>query len=195
VAPRAPWTVWLEAHSLFYAKVIGRVKALRFRRGGPAGSAGSPVAWDSIIDAGASQLARDLASFVAVAGARGIPVVLMTVAHVSGADSAPTSPVIARGWSYAVPGVAPEVILRGYRRYNAAIAEVAAGWGVPLIDGAASGVAGTDRYADDDTIHFNDAGADAFADFVARQLVGGVSCRASQAPRRRDGPRSVRRCP
>jgi len=167
---QTPWAGWLEAHSLLYGKVAGRLKALRF--GGTGGDRRDRGAaeWDSVLNAGAARFERDVETFAAVAAARGIPLVLMTVTHVSAGDSLPASDDVARNWMHTLPGVPPGITLEGYRRFNARVAAVAARHSIPLIDGAASGVAGLELYAEGDPLHFNDRGADEFARFVAGQL-------------------------
>jgi len=167
----APWTAWLEAHSLLYGKVMGRLKVMRFRGARGGHGARGPAVWDSLIQAGAERFERDLESLVAVAGARGIPIVLMTVTHVSSGDSLPSSEEVTRNWANTLPGVPPVTVLKTYRAINARIAAVAQRHGIAFIDGAASGVVGLDLYAEGDPVHFNDVGADRFARFVARELV------------------------
>jgi lysophospholipase L1-like esterase len=122
------------------------------------------------VEAATRRFARDLESLVSVARARGIPVALMTVTHVSAGDSMPRDSALARSWVLTVGGTPPPVVLEAYRRYNAAVREIAGRYRLPLIDGAASGVVGPAFYAEGDPIHFNDAGAERFARFVAPQL-------------------------
>ncbi len=167
----APWTAWLEEHSLLYAKLVGRWQALRSRGRAEARSKASEVVpWDSILDAAAGAFERDVESFVAVAQARGIPVVLMTVTHVSASDSVLRDAAIAGSWTYTVSGTPPSVVLDGYRRFADRLRRIARRRGIPIIDGARSGVTGRQFYAEGDPIHFNDAGADRFAHYVASQL-------------------------
>jgi len=181
---RAPWTAWLEEHSLLYAKLAGRWQALRSRSGAEARSRiASAVPWDSILDAAAVSFERDVESIVAVAQARRIPVVLMTVTHVSAADSVVRDTAIARVWSYTVSGTPPDVVLEGYRRFADCLHRVAQRRGVPIIDGARSGVTGPEFYAEGDPIHFNDVGADRFAHYVASQLLPLVPRRANPLTR------------
>jgi lysophospholipase L1-like esterase len=188
VEPAAPWTTWLEEHSLLYSKVVGRLQAIRSRRrataraGGGASGSGPAVDWSARVDAATRRFALDLESLVAVARARRIPVALMTVTHVSAGDSTPRDSALARSWSLTVGGTPPPVVLEGYRRYNAAVREIAGRYRLPLIDGEASGVAGPDFYAEGDPIHFNDAGAERFARFVAPQLAQ-VLAGSTAAPR------------
>jgi len=166
-----PWTAWLEEHSLLYAKLAGRVQALRSHSRAAARSAvAGSVPWDSILDAAAGAFERDVESVVAVAQARRIPIVLMTVTHVSAADSVVHDTAIGRSWAYTVSGTPPSVVLDGYRRFAERLHRIARRRGVPIIDGAQSGVAGPEFYAEGDPIHFNDAGADRFAHYVASQL-------------------------
>jgi len=171
VESRAPWTAWLEEHSLLYAKIAARLQAIGSRRRAESrATVLAPVDWNAVIDAGAHRFERDLESVIAVAAVRGIPVVLMTLTHVSAADSAVRDDRVARSWTYTVGGVPPDVVLRAYRRFDASVRDVARRRGLPVIDGAASGVVGPAFYAEDDPIHFNDAGAERFAQFVAVHL-------------------------
>jgi lysophospholipase L1-like esterase len=165
-----PWTAWLEQHSLLYGKLVGRFQALRFRGAGGSRVVRGAAEWNAPLEAGAARFQRGLESLAAVARARHIPMVWMTVTHVSAGDSLPASTLVGRNWMNTVPGVPPAVTLDGYRRFNARIVTVAQRYGIPMIDGAASGVAGPDFYADGDPIHFNDRGADRFASFVADTL-------------------------
>jgi lysophospholipase L1-like esterase len=167
----APWTAWLEQHSLLYGKLAGRLKAVRFRGTASDRATRSAAEWNQVLEAGAARFERDLENLAAVARARHIPMVWMTVTHVSAGDSLPTSVAVDRTWMNTLPGVPPAVTLDAYGRFNGRIARVAQRHGIPLIDGAASGVAGPDLYAEGDPIHFNDRGADRFASFVADKLV------------------------
>ena len=167
----APWTAWLEEHSLLYAKLVGRWQALRSRSRAAARSAATEaVPWDSILDAAARAFERDVESVVAVAQARRIPIVLITVTHVSASDSVVHDAAIARSWTYTVSGTPPSVVLDGYRRFGERLHRIALRRSIPIIDGARSGVTGPEFYAEGDPIHFNDAGADRFARYVATQL-------------------------
>lgn len=171
IETQAPWTAWLEEHSLLYAKVAARLQAIRSRRraSSRAGATAS-VDWNALVDAGARRFERDLESLIAIAGVRGIPVVLVTLTHVSASDSVISDTSVARSWTYTVGGTPPAVVLDAYRSFSARVRDIARRRRVPLIDGAASGVEGAALYAADDPIHFNDAGADRFAQFVAAQL-------------------------
>jgi lysophospholipase L1-like esterase len=167
----APWTVWLEQHSLLYGKLIGRFQAVRFHGTGRDRAVRGVADWNALLEAGAARFQRGLESLAAVGGARHIPMVWMTVTHVSAGDSLPASPGVGRNWMNTLPGVPPAVALDGYRRFNSRIVSVAQRYGIAVIDGTASGVAGPDFYAEGDPIHFNDRGADRFARFVADTLV------------------------
>jgi lysophospholipase L1-like esterase len=166
-----PWIAWLEEHSLLYSKVMGRLQAMRSRaRSERRAGRPAPVDWNAVIEAGARRFERDLEALLAVASARKIPVALVTITHVSGADSVPLDSAAARNWMLTVGGAPAPAILQAYRRYNAIVRATARRHGLPMIDGAASGVAGPDFYAEDDPIHFNDAGADRFAEFLAPHM-------------------------
>ncbi len=94
----------------------------------------------------------------------------MTVTHVSASDSVVHDAAVARSWTYTVSGTPPSVVVDGYRRFAERLHRIARRRGIPVIDGARSGVTGPELYAEDDPIHFNDAGADRFAHYVASQL-------------------------
>jgi len=167
----APWTAWLEQHSLLYGKLAGRSKALRFRGTGKDRVVRGAAEWNQLLEAGLARFQRNLESLAAVAQAHHIPMIWMTVTHVSAGDSLSASPAVERNWMNTLPGVPPAVTLDGYGRFNGRIASVAKRYGIPLIDGAASGVAGPALYAEGDPIPFNDGGADRFASCGADQLV------------------------
>ena len=166
-----PWTAWLEERSLLYAKLAGRWQAIRSRGRARSRSASTAtVPWDSILDAAARAFERDVESIVAIAAVRGLPVALMTVTHVSASDSVVRDEAVARSWRYTVSGTPADVVLEGYRRFADRLRQVARRRGIPIIEGARSGVAGSQFYAEGDPIHFNDAGADRFARYVAGEL-------------------------
>lgn len=173
--PVAPWRAWLEVNSLLYAKVVGRVRALQFKARQERAGARSVPDWNDVLNKGAARFERDLETFLAVARTRGIPVVLMTVVHVSGGDSVAASDAIVQRWANTVVGVPVSVVLEGYRRFNARIAAVAKRHNLPLIDGAASSVIGPEFYAEGDAIHFNRLGADRFARYAAGTLAALLS--------------------
>jgi lysophospholipase L1-like esterase len=164
---------WLSAHSLFYAKVQERLNILAFRSRGRRSLAGaeSDAVFDRRLTEGAEQFERDLRSFVAVAGTLGITVVLPAVVHVTGPDDSTVAGNEADVWRNAVPFAPPEMVLRGYRRYNDVIRRVAEETGAFYIDTRAFDLHGRRFYDDGDPIHFSPEGADAMGRHLAQSLI------------------------
>lgn len=178
-----PWGHWLSRHSLLYNKIALRWKALHFggRRGTP-----RPVDWSEAIATGAAQFERDVVSFVAIARAMGIRVVLAQVVQVSGAGAASERDSLIRAtWRQAVPFVPPDTLLAGYRRFDATVRTVAQRFAIPYISTQSFGLAGTEWYADGDPIHFNDRGADRMGHLMARAV---VEAGVIGLPRRAEAP-------
>ena len=183
VAPMAGWEYWLSRHSMLYTKVLARFRAKRWVTSGAASASRQPLsaaAWDSILASGTRQFERDVLSFLSVARALEIPVVVMRNIHISDA-AAGTEPdsAVALRWRYTVPSATPELVLRGYREFNGALSAVAARLGVPVIQAEDFRINGARFYAPDDPIHFNDAGADSLGHALATSLI------ALQLPRHR----------
>jgi lysophospholipase L1-like esterase len=170
-----PWGHWLTRHSLLYPKLVARFQNLRFtRRGGRVeGSRGAPGRpWADIIAAGASQFQRDIMSFLAVARSMGISVIVAEVVHVSGVNvAAEPDPAIQAWWRRAVPGVEPDTVLEGYRRYNAVLRAAARAYSATFVPTDPFALAGREWYGDDDPIHFNDRGADRMGRAMADALL------------------------
>ena len=106
-----PWAHWLSRHSLLYNKVALRWKVLHF---GGARDPPRQADWSGAIAAGAAQFERDVVSFVAIARAMGIRVVLAQVVHVSGAGAvSEQDPSVRATWRQAVPFAPPTHCSRG----------------------------------------------------------------------------------
>jgi lysophospholipase L1-like esterase len=175
IPPVAPWTYWLDRHSLLYTKLLERWNVIKFERLAPSRPTSETVSvgpGERAIEAGAEQFERDVADFVVVARALGIRVILAEVVNVSGvrALQEPDSAVRSTWW-HTVPFAGPDVVLRGYARYRAALRAIADRFSLPLIPAGPFGLEGTSFYAEDDPIHFNDRGADRMGHEMARALL------------------------
>ncbi len=170
-----PWGHWLSRHSLLYGKLVARMQALRFSAAGRRASptvATTGQSDDEIINAGAQQFERDLASFLSVAGTLGLRVVIPEMVHASGVGTVSEGdPALRNVWSYTVPFARPESVLRGYVRYNAVLRGVAKRFGATWVGTASFGLTGTQWYEAGDPIHFNDRGADRMGHQLAEALV------------------------
>lgn len=169
VATVTPWMGWLEAHSLLYGKLKQRFIALTFTRRvrAPGASSAHP---GSLIEPGAQRFEQRLKSYLAVARAFGIPVVLAEAVHVSGNSLHETDSWRLTLWRSIAP-FPTDSVLAGYQRYNAELRTVAESAGVAFIPMSDLGIAGTEYYASGEPIHFNDRGAWRFADGLARRLL------------------------
>lgn len=78
-----------------------------------------------------------------------------------------------RLWRATVPFASTESVLDGYKLYSMALRNVSSRYQVPFLPMAELGIAGSDFYVPDDPIHFNDLGADRFAEGLARRLLEG----------------------
>ncbi len=175
IAPIAPWTYWLENHSLLYSKIVAKWLALRWVSSGSKmgrSPALSDSSWQRVIEAGAETYRHDLDAFLAVAQANHLKVVLLPVVTITPADRAtePDSEIRQR-WRFTVPMASPEVVLSAYRRINQVTKEEAAHYNAPYMETAGYGLTGKALYATGDPIHFNDAGARKMAAAVGESLV------------------------
>jgi len=170
-----PWAQWLKRHSLLYGKVTERLQIANFRRRGRAVSLDRDAAHERSLrglESGARQFERDVRLFLTVARTLGSRVVIPEVVEVSGVgvEEEPDS-AIQRMWSSSVPSAPPEVVLAGYRRFNAVLHSLSVQFSVPFIPTESFGLKGTQFYADGDPIHFNDRGADRMGHAMAEALV------------------------
>lgn len=164
-----PWAYWLSRHSLLYNKIALRWKVLRF-----GGSRDTPrqVDWSGAIATGAAQFERDVVSFVAIARAMGIRMVLAQVVQVSGPGAVAERDSLVRVmWRQAVPFAPLDTLLAGYRRFDAVMQAVAKRFTIPYVSTQSFGLTGTEWYAEGDPIHFNDRGADRMGHLMAQALV------------------------
>jgi lysophospholipase L1-like esterase len=163
-----PWQHWFEQHSLLYNKLIGKLQAIpriRRQRAQPT----SPLrSFSDRLDCGARRFDRDIRAYLSVASALDVPVVLIEPVHV-GADQ--NEPGILEMWRNALPGVAPDTVIEGYRRYADLLQRAALEGSSIFISTQGFGLRGERWYYEGDPIHFNDAGADRMAECVARALL------------------------
>jgi lysophospholipase L1-like esterase len=186
-----PWGRWLSRSSLLYMKLINLSKVARFKSAGRR-SAVSPEEMSArlagALARGATDFARTLTAFVAVANSLGIHVVMPEVGNVSGAGTlAETDPEIRQVWEVNFPFTTPEVVLGGYLRFNDAVRRVAGcAASATYLPTAGFGLRGTRWYAPYDPIHSNDPGADR----MGRKMAEALIARGLLAPR----PASPARC-
>ncbi|HTT28250.1 MAG TPA: GDSL-type esterase/lipase family protein [Solirubrobacteraceae bacterium] len=172
VAPVTPWGYWLDRHSLLYTKMIERWNVFRFERLRPRSSVRGSGAGVKPEDADSGRFARDVSSFLAVAQALGIRVVLADVVTASGNGGADEPDSTMRAvWWHTVPFAPPGSVLRGYARYRAVLRDAARTFSLPYIETDGFGLTGPSFYAEDDPIHFNDAGADRMGHEMAAALL------------------------
>jgi lysophospholipase L1-like esterase len=173
IQPVAPWTQWLGDNSLLYTKLKARLKILQ-RQGTAANARATQSAsiYEQSVTAGAARHAKDLRSFLAVASAFGIPVVVPEILHAD--DGAPLKPgsEMHQMWLRAV-GVPPLHLLNGYAQYEAVSRQVATERGALYMPTKTFDLQSLRWYADGDPVHFNDAGADRMAARMAQALIEG----------------------
>lgn len=171
-----PWSRWLSRNSLLYLKLQNLKKVLKFRRSKRRAASNQEEANAQVtgaLDAGASEFERHLTAFVAVANSLGIHVVMPEVLNVSGAGVLEESDAeIRKVWQTNFPYTTPEIILRGYVRFNDAVRRVAGcAQSATYLPTADFGLRGTDFYAPYDPVHYNDRGADMMGRKMAEALV------------------------
>lgn len=179
-----PWKQWISSHSLLYAKLVGRWQAIRFRTAGrKALHESSRPSSEQTIEGSARRFERDLITFLNVAEAEGIPVVLIGVSNISGPDHLdPANPAIEEMWRRAVPFATPTSVRQGYKRFNQTLASVAARTGTRFISSDPFDLVGPEWYSPGDVIHFNDIGADRMGRALAGALLDGGVLEATVAP-------------
>ena len=123
-------------------------------------------------DCGPAQFRRDVRTFVTAARSLGIPVVLVQVVHVSGADALTTRGTLEQAsWWRGRPYAEPDSALQLYVTYAHILGEIAREMGTPFIATGAFDLVGPAYYGPNDPFHFNDAGADRMGRLVADRLV------------------------
>lgn len=167
----APWTRWLERHSLLYTKVRERLIAIRFHRTRSRSDQRANDGAASLIEPGAQNFERRLRMYLAVARTLGIAVVVPEVVQISGGATHEADPGRLAEWQHSIPFAPTDSVLAGYARYNSALRSVAKAYNVPFVPMVQLGIAGTPYYSPGDPIHFNDRGAERFASGLAAQLL------------------------
>ncbi|MGQ0702380.1 MAG: SGNH/GDSL hydrolase family protein [Gemmatimonadales bacterium] len=167
----APWTRWLERHSLLYGKVVERIQFRRVLRARPKGSEPSDSSPSRGPVTAAQEFERLASVYLAVAQSLHIPVLIPEAVHISGPNGTEADTLIRRLWKATVPFSSPETLLQGYLAFNQALERASARFGTLYFPMGAAGLAGSQYYVPDDPIHFNDRGADRFAEALARQLL------------------------
>lgn len=167
--------LWLERNSMLYSKLAARLGVLRFlrRKSSDAGAGGTGNGIDeSTLQWAERRYRQHVRSYLAVARAHGIPVVVLPLNHVMGISSlAGPTEAEKQMWNRTVPFASAETVLEGYRRFNAVLAEVSAEYGARMLDPDSLVVVGKEAYAESDPIHFNDMGARRFSLSTARSLL------------------------
>lgn len=166
VQPITPWRAWLERHSLLYAKLAQRIKLKRF---------GKQPANDPTMrfpdNYGASEFEVMVLQYLAVANAMNIRVVIPEVVQISGSALHEADPNLEAMWRATIPYSVPDTTLLGYHRYNEVLRTLSERMGstfIPMVD---LGISGAQYYSPDDPLHFNDRGADRFAEGLAKRLL------------------------
>ena len=169
-----PWGRWLERHSLLYNKLLGRWLAIRSQhRGTGRRQATSPEQFERAISRGATGFGHDLGTFLFLARAEGIPVLLPQVVYMgSGSTRSRDSTQIAAVWRVAVPFAPPGTLFEGYTRFDSVTRSVAEAHGATYLPTTDSGLGATDLYAEGDPVHFNARGADRMGRMLADALLG-----------------------
>lgn len=188
LAPQSGLRRWFEDHSLLYAKLRGRLKAIRMRALAPSkisvtdGTIG-PAQWTNAIEEEAEEFGHDITGFAVLARSLGIRVILVENVHVTHPDSVVEhDSVVDREWRTTAPFAPPDVVLRGYHRVNEVIRQVALKQSLATLPTTTFGLQGTAQFYPTDPIHFSDAGADSMARHTAEWLEGnGVVVRRTMA--------------
>lgn len=172
IVPESTIRHWLTRHSLLYAKLAGRMKAIRFRAPG-SNPAATPTAeeWTQALEHGAEHFRHDITSFVVLARSMGIQVILVENVHVTHPDSVmERNPLVVQEWLRTVPFAPPDVVFRGYQSYNETIRQVALEQSIATLPTTTFGLHGVPQFFPTDPIHFSDAGADSMARRTAEWL-------------------------
>jgi lysophospholipase L1-like esterase len=167
----APWTQWLERHSLLYTKIRQRSIAIRFHRTRGRLDQHTNDSTAAVIERSAQNFERRVRMYLAVARTLGIPVVVPEVVQVSGGATHEMQPGLIAEWQHTIPFAPTDSVLAGYARFNNALRSVAKAYNVPFIPMMQWAINGTKYYFPDDPIHFNDQGAERFASGLAAQLL------------------------
>ena len=172
-----PWANWLARNSLLYNKVMLRLRALTSRRRDVRRKETNRLRsekWDQALNRAAMDFKRDVRSFVLIAQSMGITVLLPGVVQISGTETREQiDPSTLAVWRRSTIPAPPEVVLEGYRRFNAVHRAVADSLGAMFIPTGAFGLTGPELYCPGgDPIHFNGLGADRMGRSLADALLG-----------------------
>jgi lysophospholipase L1-like esterase len=164
---------WLAEHSLLWFLIEKNLRVSRLQR--EAGSGAARLTFEPA-DLGHG-FAKEMAAVIADAKAIASVVAVPTFSYRIRPEQSPDEQL--RGAAsalYYMPYMSPELLLRGYGRYNEIIREVARSSGVILIEGALD-IPGDDAHFND-TVHFKDAGSRLMAKRVAKALLDSPEFRA-----------------
>lgn len=180
----APWTLWLERHSLLYHKLGSRFQAVRARASGQQRLArATPADFARVLDMGLENYGRNLRAFLAVAQSQGITVIIPQLVYTAEADAEHgTTTAVEDRWRNAIPFAPPEVVWSSYARLDSVAKAAAAEYHAQHVEASDSSLWWLDAYSTGDPIHFNDVGAWR----MARHLAAAVR----QVPATASGARS-----
>jgi lysophospholipase L1-like esterase len=167
-----PWEHWLERNSLLYHKLGSKLQAMRFQSSGEqVGEAVTPAEQRRTIERGAEAFARTTRSFLAVANALGIRVVVPQVVYATKAGTAAAhDSVVVNLWAQAAPYAPPATIWSGYAAYDSVAQRAASSFGALYVPATDPSLWLLDGYAAGDPIHFNDEGARRLARHLAAAI-------------------------
>lgn len=171
VAATTPWGNWIERNSLLLPKLIVRWQSM-MRRRQTAGmrSTSTPDEYEASIGRGVERHSDDLRSFLAIADAFDIDVVIPETTYLGAGVPIDQDPGVHDRWLRAL-GIPAEHVISGYDRFEEATTRITAEAGVPYVPLRGLGTEAPELYADEDPIHFNEAGSDLMAQIIARWLV------------------------
>ena len=164
-----PWMRWLERHSLLYAKVATGLQRQQLSRSAPR-DAGAPKPTEESDD-GSQQFGSTVALYLAVARTLNIPVLVPEIVQISGTRLEESDSALRRIWRISVPFASPDRVLKAYQQYSVVLQKVCLQYHVPFLPMQDLGISGAKFYAPEDPIHFNDQGADRFAEGLARKIL------------------------
>lgn len=160
---------WLEQNSLLYSKIRFFLAVHQWKS--EASSQQHPIDTFYLrITDGVKRYERDLSILLHTASELDIPVVLPQMLQISGTDSIANTTQIEDMWRAATGVPRSDVVLHGYKEYNSAIERLAERFKLHHIATSGFGISGAEFYADQDPIHFNDAGATRMADSLSAAL-------------------------
>ncbi len=171
VVATTPWVDWIERHSLLVQKLTLRWRSMSWRRQTARMRAtSSPEEYEASVLWGVERYAEHLRSFLAIAEAFDIDVVIPETIYLGAGVPFDEDQGVHDRWMSAL-GVPAEQVIAGHDLFEQATVRLAEEMGVPYIPLRATGVRAPELYAYGDPLHFNEAGSDLMAQIIARWLV------------------------